>query len=79
MSVFFPALVGLVALEIRVSFLDFIDDGAISFPFFCYLRFCYDTQNTYMFPTVVTWLVFAIVWVCNNATLCYFFFTIVMT
>ena len=33
MSVFFPALVDPVTLEIRVSFLDFIDDGTVSFPF----------------------------------------------
>ena len=36
MSVFFSALVGLVILEIRVSFPDFIDDGAVSFPFLCF-------------------------------------------
>ena len=39
MSVFFPALVGPIALEIRVSFLDFIDDGTVSFPFLCFSVF----------------------------------------
>ena len=78
MSTFFPTLVGPVVLEIRVSFPDSIDDGAIPFPFLS--CFCYVAQNTYMFPTVVIWYVFATVWVCNDATLCYpFFFTIAMT
>ena len=67
-------------MEIRVSFPDSIDDGAVPFPFLLLFCFCYVTQNTYMFPTVVIWLVFATVWVCNDAALCYpFFFTIIMT
>jgi len=61
----------------------FRDQSLISglhvFSFSPFLYFCYVTQNTYMFPAVVTWLVFATVWVCNNATLCYLFFTIIMT
>ena len=67
-------------MEIRVSFPDSIDDGAVPFPFLCFSVFCYVTQNTYMFPTVVIWHVFATVCVCNDATLYYpFFFTIAMT
>ena len=74
MSTFFPALVGLVVLEIRVLFTDSIDDSMIRFPFLSY--FCYVAQNTYMFPTVVIWRVFVTICICNDAIFCYFFFFI---
>ena len=72
-SIFFSALVDLVASGIRVSFLDFTDDSIVSCPFLCF--FVYVIQNTFIFPTVVAWLVFATLWVCNDATLCYFLFS----
>ena len=39
MSTFFLTLVGLVVLEIRVSFPDSIDGGAVPFPFLCFSVF----------------------------------------
>ena len=56
-SIFFPALVDPVALGIKVSFLDFTDDSTVSFPFLCFS--IYVIQNTFIFPAVVAWLVFA--------------------
>ena len=66
---------GLAALETRLSFLDSVDDDAVSFPFLLFF-FYYLVQNTYMFPIALIWLVCATFWVCNcDATT----FTIVMT
>ena len=44
-------------MGIRVSFLDFTDDSTVPFPFLCFSF--YVTQNTFIFPAVVAWLVFA--------------------
>ena len=47
----------LVALGIKVSFLDFTDVSTAPFPFLCFS--VYVIQNTFIFPAVVAWLVFA--------------------
>ena len=44
-------------MGVRVSFLDFTDDGTAAFPFLCFS--VYVIQNTFIFPAVVAWLVFA--------------------
>ena len=71
---------GLAALETKLSFLDSIDDDAVSFFLpFVVLFFVFSLitlpRTLYMFPIALIWHVFATFWVCNyGATLCYYFY-----
>ena len=80
MSTFFLALVGLAALKTRLSFLDSVDDDAVSlFLSFVVLFFFFSLitspRTLYMFPIALIWRVFTTFWVCNyGVTFCYYFY-----
>ena len=74
------ALVGLVALETRLSFLDSIDDDVISFflsfvVLFCFFFFFFTSPRTfYVFPIALIWRVFATFQVFYYGITLYYYF-----